>query len=139
LSGFNAGNVVDPLDFTLMPFVQCEGTIKEPTDAQISTFLASVKTLASDLRKDVPTLPENATQAQLLDAIDSLDPEIMLSMGKKMAVLYAALCSGKPSEEQLLALPPRIRNIFYAWLQEQVMDPEVVSGGGAPQANGQKR
>jgi hypothetical protein len=32
-----------------------------------------------------------------------------------------------------MALPMRIRTIFYRWLQEEVMSPEAVSGGGNAQ------
>ena len=48
-----------------------------------------------------------------------------------MAGIAAGLCSGEPSKDDILRLPPRIRAMFLAWLQREVMSPEAAPGGGS--------
>ena len=50
-----------------------------------------------------------------------------------MAVIFSELCSGKPTAAQINALPVRVRTIFFAWLQGEVMSPEAVTGAGQTQ------
>jgi hypothetical protein len=139
LSGFSAANVVNALDYDFMPFVNESGTIQEPNDHLITGYIAGYKSLMNEVKEKVPTLGEDASQADVLAALEDLDPEIMMSVNQKMAQIYADLCQGKPSKQTIMALPPRIRNIFFAWLQGEVMDPEVVTGGGKQQASTQAR
>jgi hypothetical protein len=139
LSGFSAANVVNALDYDFMPFVNESGTVREPNDQLITNYIAGYKALVNEIKQKVPTLDENAGQADVLAALEDLDPEIMMSVNQKMAEIYSDLCSGKPSKTTIMALPPRIRNIFFAWLQGEVMDPEVVTGGGKKQESTQPR
>jgi hypothetical protein len=48
----------------------------------------------------------------------------------KMCEVYSGLCSGTPTAESIRQLPMRVRNIFFAWVQQEVMSPEPVSPGG---------
>jgi hypothetical protein len=134
--GFDAGKVVEPLDYTFEPHTRKHGTIKEPNDRQIGDFLAGIKTVTKTLQGKLP--PEligdqNADVAQLLTAVEDLDPETVIDFHASMAGLFAVLCSGDPSREDLLELPIRVRVIFYGWLQQEVMSPEAVPGGGNAQ------
>lgn len=131
MAGFDASQVVEALAYTFKPFLNQEGVIREPTDQQISDFLAGMKALTLEMRDEIPQLKDTDPEdIDLLGAMESLDPEMTIHMASKLSVVYEALCSGKPSKEDLLRLPPRIRNVFYAWLQKQVMDPEVKTGAG---------
>lgn len=136
MPGFNAATVVEALDWTFEPFVPgAKGTIKEPSDDQISQYLRDFKAMVSDVKGMVPDVAEDADPVDLMSALDDLDPEVVKDMAEKMAGIFAALCSGEPSRETILALPPRRRTMFYGWLQAEVMSPEAVPGGG----NGQVR
>ena len=68
-----------------------------------------------------------------MEALDDLDPEDVVSLMGKMAALYADLCSGDPSKAQILALPMRVRQQFFVWLQTEVMSPEAGPGAGRAQ------
>ena len=81
--------------------------------------------------------PDNP--ASVMDALDDLDPEDVVSLMGKMAGLYADLCSGDPSKAQILALPMRVRQQFFAWLQTEVMSPEAGPGAGRAQGRPQMR
>ena len=133
MPAFDAGTVVEGLDFTFKPFVRgCSGTIKEPTDQQIAAFLRGVKDVTKQVQKEIPDVPEGDAAA-LLDAMDELDPELVVSLMAQMAQVYADLCSDYPGKDQILGLPMRHRQLFFTWLQTEVMSPEAGPGAGRAQ------
>ncbi len=130
MPAFDAGTVVEALDFTFEPFVKgCRGTIREPTDKLIAGFLSGIKKVIQEVQADIPSVAAD-DPAGLLNALDDLDPEIVVSLMAKMAGQYAKLCSGFPSAEQILELPMRQRQMFFGWLQSEVMTPEAGPGAG---------
>lgn len=136
MSGFNAGTVVEPLNWTFEPFVPgAKGTIKEPNDDQIAQFLTDIKAFTAKFRDMVPADVDEGDPAQLIAALNDLDPQIVKTVNGEAAGIFAALCSGTPSEAVILQVPPRIRNMFYGWLQQEVMSPEAAPGGGSAQAS----
>lgn len=134
MAGFKAEGVVEALDWDFAPYVAARGTIPEPTDTQIAEFLTGIKAVVKEVQADIPDM-EATDPAALLQAMEDLDPAKTIEAVGKMCGVYAALCSGTPTAEQIQALPMRIRTIFFTWLQAEVMSPEVVSPGG----NGQVR
>jgi hypothetical protein len=147
MPAFDAGSVVEPLAWKFRPFLEAAGTIAEPTDEQIVTFLTDVKALVARLHEKAReraateagepgtdlALPGGRDPADLVDAIEELDPSVVGEFHQELAGIFAALCSGEPGKETLLRLPMRIRVLFYSWLREQVMNPEAVPGGGSAQ------
>lgn len=130
MTGFNAATVVSPLDWDFHPYVKAKGRIKEPTDDQIAAFLNGLKELTEKVKHTLPTGVDTSDPAEVMTAIDSLDAASVVEMHKEFAGLFAALCSGNPSRELLLEMPMRVRTVFYGWLQQEVMSPEVESGAG---------
>jgi hypothetical protein len=133
VAGFNAATVVEALDWTFEPFVKASGCIQEPTDDQIAAYLRDVKALGEEIKEKVPDAPDSTDPVDLMAALDDLDLDAVAEMTGKMAGIIAALCSGEPSRETILALPPRRRTMFYGWLQSEVMSPEAAPGGGNAQ------
>ncbi|HTJ67547.1 MAG TPA: hypothetical protein VL551_08475 [Actinospica sp.] len=135
MAGFNAEAVVEPLDYSFRPHVDKAGTIKEPTDRQIAAYLAGVKKLIKDYRGQLPDdlIGGSTDMAAVLSAVEDLDAEVTVRFNADMAGLFADLCSGDPSKDDILALPPRIRAVFARWLQQEVMAPEAAPGGGNAQ------
>jgi len=133
--GFNAATVIEALDFTFEPYVKgCKGTIAEPNDAMLQQYVTDLKAIGLEVKESAPNVSSDADVSDLLDALDQLDPESVTRLTERMAGINAALCGGFPSKEQILALPPRQRAMFYAWLQQEVMSPEAAPGGGSAQA-----
>ena len=135
MPAFDAGTVVEALDFTFEPFVRgCKGTIREPSDKQIADFLQGIKDVVKAVEKDMPggVVAGDDPQA-LLQAADDLDPELVVSLMAQMAEKYAALCGDFPSAAQILGLPMRRRQGFFMWLQTEVMSPEAGPGAGIAQ------
>ena len=133
MAGFDAGSVVEPLSYTFRPHVEAAGTIREPDDKQIAAFLTGLKEIGAEFRDKIPEDVDTGNPAEILAAIEDLDTSVVLQVNAKLAGLYADLCSGAPSRSQVLALPPRIRTIFFSWLQQEVLSPEAVPGGGSTQ------
>jgi hypothetical protein len=135
MPGFQAEHIVEPLDYDFRPYVQAHGTIPEPTDKQIAAFLRGLKEVVDVVQADLPDDVSADDPAAVLKAMDNLDPEKTIEQMGKMADVYAGLCSGTPTAEQISALPMRIRSIFFNWLQSEVMSPEAAT----PAGNGQVR
>jgi hypothetical protein len=135
MAGFKAEGVVEALDYDLKPYVNASGTIPEPTDDQIAAFLTGMKAVFKEAEQDLPQDLDVDDPGQLLGAIDSLDPEVQIRAMNKMSGVYAALCSDTPTADQISQLPLRVRTIFFNWLQNEVMNPEAVTGGGTAQVS----
>ena len=125
--------MVEALDYSFLPYTDAKGTIREPTDKQIASFLTGVKKVVKESEDKLPSTVDAADPSSVMEALDDLDPEDMVSLLGKMAGLYADLCSGDPSKAQILALPMRVRQQFFAWLQTEVMSPEAGPGAGRAQ------
>jgi hypothetical protein len=130
LPGFNAGTVVEALEWDFRPYVKATGTIAEPTDDQIAKFLNDLKALFESIKDKFPQDVDTTSMAEVAEAFDDLDASAVVDAHKDMAVIFSALCSGNPSPEMLLLLPMRVRSIFYGWLRQEVMSPEVAPGAG---------
>jgi len=133
LPAFSAESVVEALDFSFLPYTDAKGTIREPSDKQIAKFLTGIKKVVKESEAKLPSTVDAADPASVMEALDDLDPEDVVSMMGKMAQLYADLCGGDPSKAQILALPMRVRQQFFAWLQTEVMSPEAGPGAGKAQ------
>lgn len=134
MAAFDSGSVVEPLAWTFEAHIPgSKGVVREPNDRQIAEYLSAFKTFIANAKTSMPSDVDVNDPAELVAAMDNLDPEITVRMHEDLAGIYAGLCSGEPSRELLLQLPPRIRTVFYGWLQQEVMSPEVVSGGGDSQ------
>jgi hypothetical protein len=134
MAGFDAGTVVEPLDYKFEAFAPgCNGRISEPTDDQIVKFLTDIKELVTRLHKEAEASVASRDPADLVDAIEELDPSVVGEFHQELAGIFAGLCSDTPSREAILRLPMRVRVVFYGWLREQVMNPEAAPGAGNAQ------
>ena len=131
---FDAGTVVEPLNFTLMPFVDAKGTVPEPTDKMISDFLKGLQEMAKEFQgKAGLDLDENASPADLMAKLNELEISSITDLLAGLTKLVAALCGGKPTEAQLMELPPRHRMKFFEWIQGEVISPEAGPAAGIAQ------
>lgn len=136
MAGFQAEGVVEALDYDFRTKANPDaphGTIPEPTDDQIAEFLTGMKAAFKEVEKELPTGVDLNDTNSIMAAIDDLDPQVNIKITGKMCEVYAGLCSNTPTAKQIRELPPRIRQVFFAWLQGEVMAPEAVTGGGQQQ------
>lgn len=130
---FDAGAVVEALDWDFSKAgVKAKGTVPEPSDEAIGKFLDDLKKLYTDAKSmglNVE-LPDNATPDQMMDALASVTGDAYVKLMAAVAGIFAELCSDKPSKDNLLALPMRVRVKFYGWVQTEVVNPEAGPGAG---------
>jgi hypothetical protein len=137
MAGFNAATVVEPLDydFRTKDYPQAvHGTVREPNDKLIAEYMAGVKELVKEVKDKLPSALTGGSDvdiSELFMAVDDLDPQVVIKFHDDMAGVFAKLCSGEPSKQNILDLPIRMRVMFYAWLQREVMSPEAAPGGGS--------
>lgn len=135
---FNAGAVGEQVTYDFTAFITgCQGAIKEPTDLQLESFGRAAMAEENRFRKLVPELPDDANADQIMAQADAISIEESLTYLQNMAAIYSALCSGQPSAEQLMELPRRVRREFYAFLRDEVVNPEAGAGAGNGQASSQ--
>lgn len=127
MAQFTAETVVEALEYTLLPYVDSKGVIPEPSTLQVQAFMNAQATERERLRKELAGLPDDEPLEATLKRLGSKQVEAAV---KRNAQMYAALCSGTPSAEELAALPHRIFAAFAAWVSEQILNPEAVSGAG---------
>jgi hypothetical protein len=152
MATFNAGDVVEPLDWDFTgrdkdghvpkgwprELSTAKGTIKEPSDQAIGVFLEDVRNLSTDAaRLDAQTrkmIDDLSSKDQDPDkfaaALKELPVTSMMTMMEGMAEAFSKLCSGHPTKNQIMALPLRVRVAFFNWMQQEVVNPEAGSGGG---------
>ena len=118
---FDAGNVVEALDWSWRPYVDLSGTVPEPTDDQVRKMnaalrQASVAVTGEDFdpedRKALARVFGKLTDAQLKE----------MEAANLRAV--AIVTRDSPSLEQLQAAPPRVKRAFIKWLIRELNDPE---------------
>jgi hypothetical protein len=153
MPAFNIGSAVEQLDWDFRgikpdgntfpdwpaALAGAYGTLREPSDAMIGTFLEGMKNLYRDAEKIVKAAegvatPEGGSEPdpdKVLDMLDMVSGDQYVALMHQLNTLYAGLCSGSPTLEQIEALPMRGRTAFYVWVMEEVVRPEAASAGGA--------
>src|SRR5450755_895865 len=132
MPGFDAGTVVEPLDWNFDAFGGGRGTVPEPSDERLSTFIRDVmKAQTSETTALAGLTDAGEDPEEMLAAIAELPEDVLPGVTKAMIAPYAALCDGSPTEEQLTKLPPRVRVAFFSWLAGELR-PEASAGDSKP-------
>ena len=132
MPAFDAGEVVSALDWDFTKAgVPATGTVPEPSDKQIGAFLDGLKKLyLSAQQAGIPGEVDVSSPEDMMAALNALTGAAYVKFMSDLAGLFATLCSSQPSKEQLLKLPLRVRQHFYAWVQGEVVNPEAGTGAG---------
>lgn len=130
--GFDAASVVEPLDwdFTKYGTATDKGTIPEPSDAKIETFLKEVRELARSADSTLPGIAQIEDPVKMNEALEQFEVSLISSTMKDMARIYAKLCSAQPSAAQISKLPLRVRMAFFTWVAGEVVRPEGGTSAG---------
>jgi len=117
--GFDAGTIVEPLDWDFTRFDAGKGTIPEPSDKAIDTLFKDLSGMSKNVLEQVGITDSDTSPEELLIALADLPEDATIGIAdvmKQMAKIFAKLCKNQPSEAQLLKLPLRIRMRFFVWL-----------------------
>lgn len=124
MPSFDAAKATEPLDYNLAPYADAKGSVPEPTSDQVAQFY-------TDLQNNY----ELVLDAERLAGYDLSTPGDLMRLGATLTYdetralydhnldTYAKVCSGKPSRDELAALPHRSRQAFYGavagWLRPE--------------------
>src|SRR6266568_3039991 len=112
---FDAGKIVQPLDFTFEDYGGTKGTVPEPSDRDVVELF---KALEAAQRQFLPNLDDvdTSTSEGLMKALQQPGEEQFFELSEGLCRAYGTFCKGTPSEEELLKLPIRVRVAFFIWL-----------------------
>lgn len=105
MSGFDAGQVVEPLAFDLAPYVAAAGTIPEPSEADLRAFQRGFRQATGAAEGD-----------DMQAVLAGLSEDKAEALSGQLLTLVAVLCHDTPNGEQLAALPLRVQKAFFGWL-----------------------
>lgn len=145
--GFDASNAVAALDWDFTAFGAGQGTSPEPSDEMIERYKRKQMRLATAVVEQV-ALTQKQIEAddkevqivntlplkEALSAIASLDGDSELNTLaiRQLAQIVAEVLSDKPTADQILALPSRVRAAFFGWVAGQLLDPKSYASGMRP-------
>lgn len=124
MAGFDAATAVEPLDFSFEPYAPgANGTIAEPSDDIVQTFLAVIRDVTQP-----PATPDGIPQLSLVPEVQTEDDQSADAQLKRARVAMAVVdvCGGAFTAEQYAALPYRLRLAFNGWLAGQFANPTIV-------------
>jgi hypothetical protein len=133
--GFDAGTIVDALEWDFTKYGAGSGTAPEPTDQMIERFKRKffhiAKGTSAQAAKQLQLLSEEEaeTPKTLTDAIATLDTvrgdnAAEAELRKALIQICAEVCSNEPRVDQLDKLPHRPLQAFVGWLLGELVAPK---------------
>lgn len=121
--GFDAGAVVEPLDYDFTKFGGSKGTIPEPSDKAIDQLFKDIATAMRTIVDKINPGGKDLAVEEVLLAMADL-PEAAdigyADMMHELAKAFAKLCQNQPPVTQMMKLPLRIRMRFFTWLVTEI-------------------
>ena len=118
MAGFKATQV-EGLDYDLRPYVDAHGTVPEPSDDLVEAFYYGLANVLKEALGEERLEGVNIRNAdELAPLMADLSREDYKATRVTLLDLYANLCDGRPSRDELEALPYRVRQAFYGAVQE---------------------
>lgn len=108
------------------------GTIPDPSDEMIEAFMRGMRDTAKEFQNGEDVDVDNLSQEELAELMDDDSRMRIQEAQVKIAELTGALCQDSPGQDELLALPFRVRQGFLRWLQGKLLDPESAAAGTTP-------
>lgn len=119
------------LRYDFKKFGGIQGMIPDPSDELIEQYMRGMRDLAKEFSHEgIDT--DNLSAAEIQDLMED-DANLQIAAAqRRVAEITAELCQGSPTQEQILALPFRVRQGFLRWLQTRLMDPEANAVDSSP-------
>lgn len=119
MPAFDAGDVVERLDWSFKPHVDAEGTVPEPSTEKVGAFFDQLRII---LDRPVDETEDKTVQS-VVAYLTEMSANEMLAADEKLIAAYADLCGDSPNADQIRALPHRQRQAFFGWITGQVVNP----------------
>jgi hypothetical protein len=133
MAGFDAGTVVDPLDWNFEAYGGRSGTIPEPAEKTVIIYQKKIQLLASKIVEKARAQgerPADIDTNEFLERLAKSQGEEAIAAAAELDKITGEFCKGHPTTEELAALPYRVKIAFFQWLQGE-LSPEALSAGGS--------
>jgi hypothetical protein len=120
MATFVLGEQIQDLGYDFSPYGG-EGIIPEPSAEQIKSFR---RAFAQLVQSSADSANKQAPEDMIKAAIELLNKDTS-ELDTKILMAVAEVCSGKPSFDELDALPYRAQNAFVGWCVGTFLLPEV--------------
>lgn len=121
MAGFDAGAALEPLNWTLKPYVDAEGVLPEPSQDVLDRFRRTMRGITGQALDDEGEIDREKLDQMVKDA--GSDEAFDAKLAQQMIDCYADVCQGSPSREQIVGLPATVRAAFYQWVNASLLDP----------------
>lgn len=128
-------------DFSKMGQPGVSGTIPEPSRIAVKKFFKNVQAAFKDLKLVDNSAPDQASPDSIVQTMNSIDDEELFdTITEKITENVAALCGGErdedgkwsggsPTYDQIVALKYRYFMMFFGYIMENLMNPELSRPG----------
>lgn len=121
---FDAG-VFGSLRYDFTAYGGVAGIIPDPSDTQIDHFLTEQREMMEELGMD----DDDKDPESINEAMEKSGDFDISKHQRRMVGMVSQLCSGSPAEDEIMALPFRVRQSFLIWIQRSLLDPEAQAAG----------
>lgn len=131
-------------DFTIYPrndgqgMCTGKGAVPEPTDAILEEFGKRQREMQEELGISEPAALQEAMAGvkgppealrKFVEKLEAMSEDERKEFTNRIQdrgiKMYADFCQGSPSEGELRQLPPRIKRLFFGYVQEQFTNPNT--------------
>jgi len=148
-ASFDAGTVIEPLEWNFEKYGGGSGVIPEPTDRQFAQFQKSIKSLLESsgmMPLARAAAGGNINPADALKLMSEMPEGGLDKLNDQMVEIISVFTSNCPSAEQINRLPMRVRQAFMGWVMGQfgpkasppatVREPAITVNGATPSLPG---
>lgn len=133
MPGFDAAEAVERLDYDFRPHVEAHGTIPEPSREELDEFWEGRRRILEDAGVSLAELEgfdplDPQSRRAIIEAFASIPEEKRKAMSPAALDNVAALAKGKPTRDELDALPGRLQDAFIGWLMGMLSNPTSQNG-----------
>jgi hypothetical protein len=140
--GFDAGTVIEPLDWDFTEWNLGKGTIPEPSEERVIKFQKKLQAVMIRVAQEAQPPEEEADadpdRDRSRDWLRELERAQASGIAEEIAheidLIYGRFCQDQPSAETIGKLPYRVKVAFFRWLQEELR-PEASSAVGTLRPN----
>lgn len=118
---FDAGKVVEALDWSFRPFLDASGTVPEPTDDEIRKTNAQLRDITLAVTGE-DFDPDDRRAA--MQAFSKLSENDLEKFSDEQIDALAIITKDSPTRDQMAQCPPRVRAKFMNWLLSELNSPE---------------
>lgn len=118
---FAATEAFEPLAYDFAPYGG-SGVTPEPSQGLMDALVPRIRAIAQEVGVD-PARAAGLSPQELAEQVAGSNEDNFARLNEQMLDVFADLCQGHPSREEIEALPFRVQQAFMGWLLRELTDP----------------